>query len=570
MTGINKLKEVMKTHQVDVSEVERIAQLAEDKKMSWREALETSKVISKANANQYIAESMNVKLINLTTAHLDDQMNQTIGVEMIRKHRAFVVVEEGDYYAVMSDPANTELLQEIQMRVGVEITGALADEDELQEVIRLKFSEEMPVDQGVEVFDGMESETDDDWADSPFAEVMGSHSESGAPIVKVVNLILMDSCNKLASDIHIEPYEKKVRVRYRVDGELMESFTIPKKQFPSLLARIKIMANLDITESRTPQDGRFKMRIGEKEVDYRVSILPTHWGGKVVLRLLDKTNLKIGLRDLNFSERNLERFQTAIDKPFGMIIVTGPTGSGKSTTLYSMLNELNTVERNIITVEDPVEYQIKGITQVQARASIGMTFANALKSILRQSPDVVMIGEIRDGETADIAVKAALTGQLVLSTLHTNDAAGAVVRLRDMGVEPFLIASSLSLVAAQRLCRKICDHCRVAIEMSSDELLQLGFDTTVSELIKRPTFSKGVGCSKCARTGLKGRISITETLLIDSDIAQMIEKGCSSSQLKMEAMKKGMLTLRTDALLKFAQGLIPVDEVLRTTSGDEG
>lgn len=570
MTPADKLKSVLNTHGVDAAEVERIVNLSGDSAVSIKKALETSEVLSKSEVIQYLAESMSVKSIDLTSAHLDDQMNEMIGEAKIKEYQVLIAFEDGKYYAVMTDPMNAELLEEIKMTVGVDLEGALADEASISQAIQMKYSDAAGDAEEIESFDQMEQTADDDWADSPFAEAVGSHSESGAPIVKVVNLILMDSCNKLASDIHIEPYEKKVRVRYRVDGELIESFTIPKRQFSALLARIKIMANLDITESRIPQDGRFKMRIGEKEVDYRVSILPTHWGGKVVLRSLDKTNLKIGLKDLNFSQRNLERFTTAIGKPFGMIIVTGPTGSGKSTTLYSMLNELNTVERNIITVEDPVEYQVKGITQVQARASIGMTFANALKSILRQSPDVVMIGEIRDGETADIAVKAALTGQLVLSTLHTNDAAGAVVRLRDMGVEPFLISSSLSLVAAQRLCRKICDNCKVSVELSAEELLQLGFDTTVSELIETPNFSKGTGCSKCARTGLKGRVAITETLLIDSDVAHMIEEGCSSNQIKMEAMKKGMLTLRTDALLKFAQGLIPVDEVLRTTSSDEG
>jgi type IV pilus assembly protein PilB len=392
--------------------------------------------------------------------------------------------------------------------------------------------------------------------------------ESTAPIVKIVDLILMDAYNKRASDIHIEPFENRIRVRYRVDGHLIEALTLPKGHHEALLARLKIITNLDITENRIPQDGRFKMKIGDKEVDYRVSILPLYWGGKVVMRSLDKSNLKVNLGEIGFSQTAMKNFETALKRPFGMIIVTGPTGSGKSTTLYSLLSELNSVERNLITVEDPIEYQVGGITQVAVRSDIGMTFSNALRAILRQSPDVVMIGEIRDGETADIAVKAALTGQIVLSTLHTNDAPGAIVRLRDMGVESFLISSSLTLVAAQRLCRKICDHCKEPVSYSPHELMTLGFDTTVASLIKETNFSRGRGCVRCGRTGYKGRTSITETMLLDDTMRDMIERGCSSQDLKNYAVQNGMLTLRTDALLKFAQGITTVEEVLRTTSAD--
>lgn len=398
--------------------------------------------------------------------------------------------------------------------------------------------------------------------------LFGDDGSSQAPIVKIVDLVLMDACRKGASDIHIEPFEHRVRVRYRVDGHLADALTIPKKYHSALLARLKIIANLDITENRVPQDGRFKLKIGDKEVDYRLSILPVFWGGKAVLRSLDKSNLRIHLNELGFTDRALERFKSAMQKPYGMIIVTGPTGSGKSTTLYSIVSELNTIQRNIITVEDPIEYQLAGITQVQAKPDIGMNFTVALKSILRQSPDVVMIGEIRDNDTADIAVKAALTGQTVLSTLHTNDAVSAIVRLKNMHVEPFLIAASLNLVAAQRLCRTICEHCKEKKELTQKELLVLGFDSTVAELIKKPQFSRGKGCSRCGRTGMKGRTCITETLLLDDAIRSMIEKGTPASEIKAYAVQQGMLTLRTDALLKLAQGLIPIEEVVRVTTMD--
>lgn len=400
------------------------------------------------------------------------------------------------------------------------------------------------------------------------SDVAFGEDESSAPIVKIVDLILMDAYSKRASDIHIEPFENRIRVRYRVDGHLVEALTLPKKHHEALLARLKIISNLDITEGRIPQDGRFKMRIGEKEVDYRVSILPLYWGGKVVMRALDKGNLKVNLGDIGFSDTAMKNFETALKRPFGMIVVTGPTGSGKSTTLYSLLSELNSVERNLITVEDPIEYQVAGITQVAVRSEIGMTFSSALRAILRQSPDVVMIGEIRDSETADIAVKAALTGQIVLSTLHTNDAPGAIVRLKDMGVESFLISSSLTLVAAQRLCRKICEHCKESVSYSPHELLTLGFDTTVAGLIKKTEFARGRGCARCGRSGYKGRTSITETMLLDDNMRDMIEQNCSTQELKNYAVKHGMLTLRTDALLKFAQGITTVEEVLRVTAAD--
>ncbi|MDP6686129.1 MAG: GspE/PulE family protein, partial [Candidatus Omnitrophota bacterium] len=358
------------------------------------------------------------------------------------------------------------------------------------------------------------------------------------PIVKMVNLIISEALRKRASDIHIEPEEKGVRVRYRIDGELHEALRIPKKSQNAVLARFKIMSGMDITEFRVPQDGRFKIRAKKKEVDFRVSVLPTSFGGKIVLRVLDKSNLSIGLDSLGFSDHVLGKFNEAIARPFGMIMVTGPTGSGKSTTLYSVLNRLNSADKNIISIEDPVEYQLDGITQIQTNVDIGLTFANGLRSLLRQSPDIIMIGEIRDSETADIAVKAALTGQLVLTTLHTNDAVSTISRLVDMGIEPFLIASSVILVAAQRLCRVVCKSCKGA----------------------------GKDCKKCDGTGYYGRQAVLEVMTVDDKIREMIIDRVPDEEMTKYALSHGMKSLKEDAMDKHQKGVTTMEEVTRITS----
>ena len=386
------------------------------------------------------------------------------------------------------------------------------------------------------------------------------------PIVKIVNLILIEGLSRRASDIHIEPYEDMLKVRYRIDGRLKDAMTLPKENQSAVLARIKIMSGVDITESRFPQDGRFGVKFRDREVDFRVSVFPITFGAKIVLRALDVTNLKIGLDQLGFLDEPCEYFKEAIKKPFGMILVTGPTGSGKSTTLYSILNRLNTPDRNIITVEDPVEYELEGISQIQVHPDIGLTFAAGLKSILRQSPDIILVGEIRDYETADIAVKAALTGHLLLSTLHTNDAPSAITRLRDMGIESYLIASSLVLVAAQRLMRKICPHCKIPVKISEDILLDEGFS---AEEIKKGTFCKGVGCEHCNFTGYRGRMGTLEILVPDDTIRNMILNNASSDEIKKYGKTQGFKTLRENAVQKFLQGSTTFEEVLRVTAEEE-
>ncbi|MCK5451465.1 MAG: type II/IV secretion system protein, partial [Candidatus Omnitrophica bacterium] len=386
---------------------------------------------------------------------------------------------------------------------------------------------------------------------------------TAAPIVKMVDLMISEAMKKRASDIHIEPQEGMLKVRYRIDGELHEAFDLPKQNQNAILARLKIMSNMDITESRVPQDGRFRVKFGMKDIDFRVSALPTSFGNKIVLRALDKSNLSVGLDALGFLPEPLADFKTAIARPFGIILVTGPTGSGKSTTLYSVLNQMNTPEKNIVTIEDPVEYQVAGITQIAAHADIGLSFAMGLRAILRQSPDVIMVGEIRDIETADIAIKASLTGQLVLSTLHTNDAIGSITRLANMGVEPFLIASSLIMACAQRLLRRICPNCKTETKISKEVLSEIREKYPQAKDVNK--FYIGKGCSKCGKTGYSGRLGTLETLLVTDELREMINRGEPEEKLKAYLKTQGMKTLRDNSMVKFFNGDTTLEEVLRVT-----
>jgi type IV pilus assembly protein PilB len=388
-----------------------------------------------------------------------------------------------------------------------------------------------------------------------------------APVVKLVNLILTDAIKKLASDIHIEPYEKEFRVRYRIDGVLYEVMKPPLKLRNAITSRIKIMSELDIAERRLPQDGRIKLKMGRgKEMDYRVSVLPTLFGEKVVLRLLDKSTLQLDMTKLGFQSEQLAIFKNCIHQPYGMVLVTGPTGSGKTTTLYSGLTELNKTSENLSTAEDPVEFNLPGINQVQMHEDIGLNFAASLRSFLRQDPDIIMVGEIRDFETAEIAVKAALTGHMVLSTLHTNDAPSSVNRLLNMGIEPFLVASSVNCIVAQRLARRICEECRERdAEVTLDAMLRAGL---AEEQAKECKPTKGRGCSRCADTGYKGRIALYEVMELTEELREFVLNGASAAELKREAIRGGMTTLRRSALNKFHDGITTLSEVLRVSAAD--
>ena len=387
-----------------------------------------------------------------------------------------------------------------------------------------------------------------------------------APVVKLVNLILTDAIKKGASDIHIEPYEKIFRVRYRIDGVLHEVMKPPIKLKNAIVSRIKIMSNLDIAERRLPQDGRIKLKLSKtKEMDYRVSVLPTLFGEKVVMRLLDKSNLQLDMTKLGFEENALKNFMGAIHKPWGIVLVTGPTGSGKTTTLYSALSELNKISENISTAEDPVEFNLLGINQVQIHEDIGLNFAASLRSFLRQDPDIIMVGEVRDYETAEIAIKAALTGHLVLSTLHTNDAPSTVNRLLNMGIEPFLVSSACNLILAQRLARKICKDCRTKIPTVEKVLIDLG--VTPAEAAKMEVF-KGSGCATCGGTGYKGRIALYEVMPFTESVKELVLNGASSAEIKRAAIREGMKTLRMSGVTKVGEGVTTIEEILRVTMAD--
>ncbi|MAX67741.1 MAG: type II secretion system protein GspE [Halobacteriovoraceae bacterium] len=387
----------------------------------------------------------------------------------------------------------------------------------------------------------------------------------GQDVVTFVNRILAESFVKGTSDIHIEPYEKTFRVRFRMDGTLVEVAKPPKSIMLPVISRLKIMAQLDISEKRKPQDGRIKLSIGGKPIDYRVSSLPTLFGEKIVLRLLDQSNLQLDMTKLGFEEKQLEVFKNGIHKPYGMVLVTGPTGSGKTTTLYSALAELNTEGTNISTAEDPCEFNLEGINQVNVKKEVGLTFASALKAFLRQDPDIIMVGEIRDLEVGEIAVEAALTGHMVLSTLHTNDAPSTVTRLLNMGIEPFLVVAALNCVVAQRLCRKICINCREVVNVDTDHLVACGFAPASAEKVK---VYHGVGCEVCGGTGYKGRQAIYEVLAMTPKVRDLVLKHASSDDIKAQAIKDGMKSLRMSALTKVAQGLTTIEEALANSASD--
>jgi type IV pilus assembly protein PilB len=397
------------------------------------------------------------------------------------------------------------------------------------------------------------------------AEALARQGED-APVVRLVNVVLMSAIQKGASDIHIEPYEKELRVRYRIDGILYNIMAPPMKYRDAIVSRVKIMSKLDIAEKRLPQDGRIKIRYNEsgepKEIDFRVSVLPTLFGEKIVLRLLDKDKLMLDMTRLGFEPESLEKFELAIQRPWGMVLVTGPTGSGKTNTLYSSISKINTPETNIMTAEDPVEFNLAGVNQVQVRENIGLNFAAALRSFLRQDPNIILVGEIRDFETAEIAVKAALTGHLVLSTLHTNDAPSTINRLMNMGIEPFLVASSVHLICAQRLVRRVCSNCKEPAPQTPEALMQAGFSAEDANAV---TPMKGAGCDKCNTTGYKGRVGLYEVMAIGEELKELILVGASGTELRRKAIEEGMITLRMSGLRKVKEGLTSIEEVVRET-----
>ncbi len=461
-------------------------------------------------------------------------------------------------------PKISEYLKEIGFKSGIQAKLAVAPES----FIKLAIEQSMPREEKSQMAETLKDMENDDvdlevMKDAP--QIEDAEAVDEAPVIRLSNSLIADAVEKGASDIHVEPFEKEMKVRYRIDGALLEQPKPPAKYKKALVARYKVMARLDIMEKRKPQDGRIKIKVKGRTIDLRVSALPVVWGEKIVMRILDQTNLNLDLTKLGFEKDELKKFNKAIHNPYGIILVTGPTGSGKTTTLYSALSTINKPDINIMTAEDPVEYNLESINQVQVMPEADMTFANALRAFLRQDPDVVMVGEIRDQETAEISIKAALTGHLVISTLHTNDAPTTISRMMDMGVEPFYIGSSVILVLAQRLVKKVCSECSSEASYDEEILKQVGF---TDEMLAGAKFMKGEGCEVCNGTGYKGRVAIYELMVVDDEIKQVIMQGKDSDVIKKAALKNGMNTLRRSALLKMQKGLTTLEEVLRVTAGD--
>lgn len=548
---------------ISASRLEAAEEIQRTRKVSFGEVLVEQGIISEKDLFLLLVRELHIPSINLAKFRMDPNLRELVPERLARQYNMVPISLMGDHMTVaISDPLNVFAVDDLRDLTGKGVDIVMGTPLQIREALD-KFYGSPGQDSVADVAKGIDIE--DLEITSPSAdraEVAETGGADQAPIIRMVNLVIKEAIQQRASDIHMEPTETNMRVRYRVDGVLLDVLEIPRESRNSVLVRIKIISRIDITVNQVPQDGRFRMRVAGKEVDFRVSILPTSHGSKIVMRILDKTRLSVGLEHLGFSQQAMALIDESIVRPFGMILVTGPTGSGKSTTLYSIISKLNTVEKNIITIEDPVEYLVDGLTQIEARSEIGLTFATGLRAVLRQSPDIVMVGEIRDNETADIAIKAALTGQLVLSTLHTNDAAGAMTRLVDMGVEPFLVASCLILICSQRLARKICPHCKKEVEVPEETLRSLHFPED-----KKIVFFEGQGCERCRHTGYLGRFGLTEILVVDDAIREMLLQGRSSDEIRDYARnEKGMKLLWDDALDSLAQGKTTLAEVCRVAS----
>ena len=511
-----------------------------------------------------LSEQLNIPPINLSKFKISKDVIETISKTIAKKYSIIPISKIGKTLTIaMVDPLNVFATDDLKSATGYEIDPVIATEKDILNAIDQYYQVSFDMEailKDIDIKDPAEKKDEVD------LEKLLKETEE-APVVKIVNVVLAQAIKEKASDIHIEPEDKALRIRYRIDGVLYERLSPPKKLQAAIISRIKIMSSLDIAERRLPQDGRMRIVLNNKEIDFRVSILPIIFGEKVVLRILDKSSLTLDLGKLGFGEKELEIFTESISKPHGMILLTGPTGSGKTTTLYSALSKINSPTKNIITVEDPVEYQLKGINQVQARPDIGLTFAGGLRSMLRQDPDVIMVGEIRDLETADIAIKSALTGHLVFSTLHTNDAPGAITRLIDMGIEPFLLSSSIIMAAAQRLMRKICEKCKE--EISLPEKSKENFARILQQPISKIsdlTIHEGKGCELCNNTGYKGRVAVVEILKIDDNIKELIVNKATAGEIKETAVKSGMKTLQKSGIELIKNGTTTIEEVLRVTA----
>lgn len=571
MAGNERIGEILVRESIISTDQLREAQ-ADQHRSGKRLAYSLAKlgILGEKELTDFLAKQYGVPSISLAEFEIDPQVIELIPKEVATKHTVLPVQKAGSTLIVaMSDPSNIYAIDDLKFLTGLNIEPVVTTDAAIEDAIVRYYQQPEQLETYDEVIGDLDFE-DIDFGDDIEEDisVLDSQAEAEqAPVVKLCNLILLNAISKGASDIHIEPYEKLYRVRYRIDGVLHQEMTPPNKLRNAITSRLKIMAQLDIAERRLPQDGRIKLRIGkDREMDFRVSTLPTLYGEKIVLRLLDRDKLELDMTKLGFETKPLDAFKECIHRPYGMCLVTGPTGSGKTTTLYSALQELNSEEVNISTSEDPVEYNLAGINQVQMHDDIGLNFAASLRSFLRQDPDIIMVGEIRDFETAEIAVKAALTGHLVLSTLHTNDAPSTINRLLNMGVEPFLVTASVNMIVAQRLARKICSGCPVPDESLTPQLLQDAGMKAAEAKAAKPM--KGSGCKVCAGTGYKGRVALYEVMVLGDALKDLVLQGASTAELKTEAIRMGMATLRRSGLNKINEGVTTVDEILRVTASD--
>ena len=527
--------------------------------------------ISDDEITEVLSRQYGVPSINLKYYEVDPAVIKLIPQDTAVRYQIVPLSRVGSTLTIaMIDPTNVFAMDDIKFMTGFNVEPVVASETSVNEAIHKFYGEvesgeelsKVMQDLGAE--DGGDVELAAEQSEMDLAELEKAAEE--APIIKLVNLVLTDAVKRGASDIHVEPYERELRVRFRVDGLLQSVMTPPMKLKDAIASRIKIMAKLDISEKRLPQDGRIMIKYRRegriKELDFRVSTVPTLFGEKIVMRLLDKENLRLDMTKLGFEPESLGRFEKAILRPYGMVLVTGPTGSGKTNTLYSSVSRLNTPDTNIMTAEDPVEFQLAGINQVQMKDQIGLNFASALRAFLRQDPNIILVGEIRDFETAEIAVKAALTGHLVLSTLHTNDAPSTISRLMNMGIEPFLVATSVNLICAQRLVRRICSNCKEPLEIPEQALLDAGFSP---EEAKKTTVYHGKGCGNCNKNGYKGRVGLYEVMEVNDELRELILVGASALELRKKALDVGMISLRRSGLIKAAAGLTTLEEILRET-----
>ncbi len=562
--GLGKTLAAMKV--LTSVELEQYMQAAQVENLSLEQYLKQHQIISSEVIAKAYAKQLNVPYLDkIIDVMADSALLGKIPFRFLREHVIIPVFYQDKITLVTANPTDFPAIDELNLIFEGKTQLAIAPEaiiiDAINRFYPLEGTKQMIEELGEEKV----GEEPFEFAEIEEKDILGMAQE--APIIKLVNHIIFQAFKRGASDIHIEPFEKEIRVRYRIDGVLHEAFTPPKRLQAALVSRIKIMANLNIAEKRIPQDGRIQIKMADKPIDIRVSILPSAFGEKVVLRLLDKSKSFSALKEIGFSDRDYKILLNAIGQPNGIILVSGPTGSGKTSTLYAILSKLNSPEVSIVTVEDPIEYQMQGVAQVQVNEKVGLTFATSLRAILRQDPDIIMIGETRDQETAQIAIQASLTGHLVLTTIHTNNAPLTITRLIDMGIEPFLIASTVTLIIAQRLVRKLCDACKQAYKPSAELLKNIGLTEREAEKI---TFYKAVGCHECSETGYRGRMAIFEMLPMASSIAKLTMEKADAKVIRTAALEQGMTLLVQDGVAKIKQGLTTIEEVLSVATGLEG